>query len=187
MTAAGSSSLRCRSLRRSGQAIVARCRHRCAARHRRRLPRRDLARARPANVAARRHHHQLRHECQARARLRRSSATCGGAQRRRPQRALCRVRRCRRLLPFSGDTYPKIVGGEMWIAMDPPSGDGLAPQDGILNIRDFAVRGEAALERVATGAAAPGSGPGARRASNSRACASSSPARSVASPSARAS
>jgi Protein of unknown function len=49
------------------------------------------------------------------------------------------------------DTYPKISGGEMWIAMDPPSGDGLAPQEGILNIRDFTVRGEPALDRVATG------------------------------------
>ena len=46
------------------------------------------------------------------------------------------------------DVYPKIVGGEMWVAMDPHSAD-QAPQDGILNIRDFAVRGEAALDRVA--------------------------------------
>jgi hypothetical protein len=53
------------------------------------------------------------------------------------------------------DTYPKIFGGEMWVAMDPPTGDSLAPQEGILNIRDFSVRGEAALERVAAGAQAP--------------------------------
>ncbi|MCC6776405.1 MAG: hypothetical protein IT537_07170 [Hyphomicrobiales bacterium] len=46
------------------------------------------------------------------------------------------------------DIYPKIVGGEMWVALDPQSAD-RAPQEGILNIRDFAVRGEAALERVA--------------------------------------
>ena len=39
----------------------------------------------------------------------------------------------------------------MWVALDPPSAD-QAPQEGILNIRDFAVRGEAALERVAAGA-----------------------------------
>jgi hypothetical protein len=49
------------------------------------------------------------------------------------------------------DTYPKIYGGEMWVAMDPPSGDQLAPQDGILNVRDFAIRGEATLDRVAAG------------------------------------
>jgi hypothetical protein len=53
------------------------------------------------------------------------------------------------------DAYPKIYGGEMWVAMDPPSGTALAPQDGILNVRDFVVRGEAALERVAAGANAP--------------------------------
>jgi len=46
------------------------------------------------------------------------------------------------------DIYPKIVGGEMWVALDPQSAD-KAPQEGILNIGDFTVRGEAALERVA--------------------------------------
>jgi hypothetical protein len=60
------------------------------------------------------------------------------------------------------DIYPKIVGGEMWVALDPQNAD-KAPQEGILNIRDFTVRGEAALERVAAapapqhaGAPAPG-------------------------------
>jgi hypothetical protein len=60
------------------------------------------------------------------------------------------------------DIYPKIVGGEMWVALDPQSAD-KAPQEGILNVRDFSVRGEAALERVAAapapqnaGAPAPG-------------------------------
>jgi hypothetical protein len=56
------------------------------------------------------------------------------------------------------DVYPKIAGGEMWVAFDPQSAD-LAPQEGILNIRDFIVRGEAALERVAAGPQQPG-GPG---------------------------
>ena len=46
------------------------------------------------------------------------------------------------------DIYPKIVGGEMWVALDPQGAD-QAPQEGILNIRDFAVRGEGALDRVA--------------------------------------
>jgi AsmA-like C-terminal region/Protein of unknown function len=46
------------------------------------------------------------------------------------------------------DIYPKIVGGEMWVALDPQGAD-QAPQEGILNIRDFSVRGEAALDRVA--------------------------------------
>jgi len=41
------------------------------------------------------------------------------------------------------DTYPRIVGGQMWIAMDPPTADG-AKQDGLMNVREFTVRGEAA-------------------------------------------
>jgi hypothetical protein len=53
------------------------------------------------------------------------------------------------------DIYPKLVGGEMWIALDPHSAD-LAPQEGILNIRDFVVRGEAALDRVAAAPQQPG-------------------------------
>jgi hypothetical protein len=53
------------------------------------------------------------------------------------------------------DTYPKIFGGEMWVAMDPPTGDSLAPQDGILNIRDFTIRGEPSLDRIAAGAPSP--------------------------------
>jgi hypothetical protein len=46
------------------------------------------------------------------------------------------------------DIYAKIVGGEMWVAIDPQSAE-QAPQDGILNIRDFIVRGESGLDRVA--------------------------------------
>jgi hypothetical protein len=46
------------------------------------------------------------------------------------------------------DIYPKLAGGEMWVSLDPQSAE-LSPQEGTLNIRDFVVRGEAALERVA--------------------------------------
>ncbi|MGC1465610.1 MAG: hypothetical protein WA792_07740 [Pseudolabrys sp.] len=45
------------------------------------------------------------------------------------------------------DMYPRMVGGQMWMAMDPPSNDA-APQVGIVSIRNFAVRGEAGLERA---------------------------------------
>jgi hypothetical protein len=45
------------------------------------------------------------------------------------------------------DTYPRMVGGKMWVAMDAPSATP-GPQEGILNIRDFVIRGEAALDRV---------------------------------------
>jgi hypothetical protein len=62
------------------------------------------------------------------------------------------------------DSYPKIFGGDMWIAMDPPTGDSLKPQDGKLNIRDFTVRGEAALDRIAAGAVPPNAQIGAQRA-----------------------
>jgi hypothetical protein len=51
------------------------------------------------------------------------------------------------------DTYPRIVGGQMWVAMDPPTADHAA-QQGILNVRQFVVRGEPALARIASGDAA---------------------------------
>jgi hypothetical protein len=50
------------------------------------------------------------------------------------------------------DTYPRMVGGHMWVAMDPPTADH-APQDGVLNLRDFVIRGEGALDKVVAGAA----------------------------------
>jgi hypothetical protein len=49
------------------------------------------------------------------------------------------------------DMYPKMYGGEMWVAMDPTTAD-ISAQDGLLNIADFSVRGEAALDRVVAGA-----------------------------------
>ncbi|HEY4404022.1 MAG TPA: hypothetical protein VGN55_05145, partial [Xanthobacteraceae bacterium] len=49
------------------------------------------------------------------------------------------------------DMYGKIFGGEMFVAMDPTTAD-IASQDGLLNIQDFSVRGEAALDRVVAGA-----------------------------------
>ena len=45
------------------------------------------------------------------------------------------------------DVYPRMVGGKIWVAMDPPTQE-LAPQDGLINVRDFAIRDEAALDRV---------------------------------------
>ena len=53
------------------------------------------------------------------------------------------------------DIYPKIFGGEMWVALDPHSAD-TAPQEGILNIRDFAVRGEVRARPRRRGAATAG-------------------------------
>ena len=51
------------------------------------------------------------------------------------------------LLRFT-DIYSRVVGGQIWIAADPPNSDA-APQDGVLNVRDFSVRNEPQLERVA--------------------------------------
>ena len=56
------------------------------------------------------------------------------------------------------DTYPRIVGGQMWIAMDPPTSE-QAPQEGHLSVSNFAVRGEPALERIAGGTAPNDPGP----------------------------
>ena len=48
------------------------------------------------------------------------------------------------------DVYPRMVGGRMWLGMDPPSQDS-APQEGIINISSFAIRGEGTLDRVVAG------------------------------------
>jgi hypothetical protein len=53
------------------------------------------------------------------------------------------------LLRFT-DMYSRVIGGQMWIAMDPPSAD-QQPQEGVINVRDFAIRGESELQRVASG------------------------------------
>jgi hypothetical protein len=48
------------------------------------------------------------------------------------------------------DTYSRMIGGQAWIAMDPPNSEG-NPQEGLLNVTDFSVKGEAALDRIAAG------------------------------------
>ncbi|HKS84363.1 MAG TPA: DUF3971 domain-containing protein [Pseudolabrys sp.] len=49
------------------------------------------------------------------------------------------------------DMYPRMYGGQMWVAMDPPTQE-QSPQIGTLYIRRFAVRGEPTLEKVVAGA-----------------------------------
>jgi hypothetical protein len=46
------------------------------------------------------------------------------------------------------DIYPRIIGGIVEIGMEPPTVDN-TPKEGLLNIHDFVVRGERALEQVA--------------------------------------
>jgi hypothetical protein len=55
------------------------------------------------------------------------------------------------------DTYPKMHGGQMWVAMDPPNNDP-EPKEGLLNVRDFTIRGEGALDRVVANAGHGGAG-----------------------------
>jgi hypothetical protein len=50
------------------------------------------------------------------------------------------------------DFYPRMFGGRLWVAMDPPSQDG-TPEQGTLHVRDFVVRNEPALQRVLAGGA----------------------------------
>jgi hypothetical protein len=45
------------------------------------------------------------------------------------------------------DVYQRMVGGKMWIGMDPPGADGSA-QEGIINVSSFSIRGENTLEQV---------------------------------------
>ncbi len=51
------------------------------------------------------------------------------------------------------DTYSKVVGGQLQLAMDPPTLEPSA-KEGLINVRDFSVKGEAALDRVAAGGTA---------------------------------
>ncbi|HEX3115605.1 MAG TPA: DUF3971 domain-containing protein [Bradyrhizobium sp.] len=48
------------------------------------------------------------------------------------------------------DTYSKMVGGQLQMAMDPPTVDPSA-KEGLVSVRDFSVKGEGALDRVAAG------------------------------------
>ncbi len=54
------------------------------------------------------------------------------------------------LLRFT-DMYPRMFGGQMWIAVDPPAPEE-TPQTGAVHVRDFAVRGEPVLDRIVSGA-----------------------------------
>lgn len=54
------------------------------------------------------------------------------------------------------DFYSKIVGGQLQLALEPPTPEN-NPKEGLINVRDFTIKGEASLERVAAGGGAPGS------------------------------
>ncbi|HVV40302.1 MAG TPA: DUF3971 domain-containing protein [Nitrobacter sp.] len=48
------------------------------------------------------------------------------------------------------DTYGKMVGGQLALAMDPPTVES-RPKLGLINVRDFTIKGETALDRAAAG------------------------------------
>jgi hypothetical protein len=48
------------------------------------------------------------------------------------------------------DIYAKMIGGQLELAMDPPTAEPSA-KDGLINVRDFSVKGEAQLDRLAAG------------------------------------
>jgi len=48
------------------------------------------------------------------------------------------------------DTYSKMIGGQLSLAMEPPTVEPTS-KEGLINVRDFSVKGEAALERAAAG------------------------------------
>ncbi|MDB5635814.1 MAG: hypothetical protein JWP51_722, partial [Bradyrhizobium sp.] len=48
------------------------------------------------------------------------------------------------------DFYAKMVGGQLQLAMDPPTVEPSA-REGLINVGDFSVKGEAALDRLAAG------------------------------------
>ncbi|WP_420132928.1 DUF3971 domain-containing protein [Rhodopseudomonas sp.] len=49
------------------------------------------------------------------------------------------------------DTYSKMYGGQLALALEPPTAEP-REKEGLINVRDFTVKGEAALERSAAGA-----------------------------------
>jgi uncharacterized protein DUF3971 len=50
------------------------------------------------------------------------------------------------------DTYSKVVGGQLQLAIDAPTADP-GPKEGLLNVRDFTVKGEQSLDKLVAGGA----------------------------------
>lgn len=51
------------------------------------------------------------------------------------------------------DTYAKVIGGQLTLAMDPPTVEP-SIREGLINVRDFSIKGEASLDRMAAGGSA---------------------------------
>ncbi|HSI42457.1 MAG TPA: DUF3971 domain-containing protein [Xanthobacteraceae bacterium] len=61
------------------------------------------------------------------------------------------------------DLYARVQGGQLWMNVDAPQGDGAA-QDGTINMRDFVIRGEPGLDRLLAAAPAAERGADGQRA-----------------------
>jgi hypothetical protein len=48
------------------------------------------------------------------------------------------------------DMYSKVVGGQLTLAMDPPTVEP-SSKEGLINVKDFSIKGEASLDRLAAG------------------------------------
>jgi len=48
------------------------------------------------------------------------------------------------------DMYTKVTGGQLSLALEPPTVEPSA-KEGLINVRDFSIKGEASLDRVAAG------------------------------------
>ena len=48
------------------------------------------------------------------------------------------------------DMYSKVVGGQLSLALEPPTVEPSA-KEGLINVRDFSIKGEGSLDRVAAG------------------------------------
>jgi hypothetical protein len=55
------------------------------------------------------------------------------------------------------DTYSKMMGGRLQLAMDPPTVEPSA-KEGLINVFDFSVKGESSLDRIAAGASSGAQG-----------------------------
>ena len=125
--------------------IDARFRSRCEARLDHGLQERSDAQFRPAHGQARR--------CDPRPRAQRTllerwqSARGAGSKPGERPYVIIELTDAGGLFRFT-DTYSHMIGGSMYIAMDPPTPEGTA-QEGLLEVRDFYVRGDQGLDGVA--------------------------------------
>ena len=113
-----------------------------------RLQRRGATQRRCQDFAARRHHQEFRADRQGRARY---AGSCGFARPPAEGRdvIVLETNDAGAFLRFT-DTYSKIIGGQLALAMEPPTVEPSA-KEGLINVRDFSVKGVPELDRAVAG------------------------------------